>query len=361
MKNLTLKVSLLSLFFFSSVASATTEGIPDNYLIQGHSRPCCSFVSGIVSSSIGVFAITSPDKIDFHHFGGKARKEHTGIAYGCKTGFIDTAHMRDNIDWTGHLIKVLPELIGTEKEYPVRKEHVSRTLFMKRVDQSVLNEMTPEDYALLAQRISYDLSVWHEILTGMGISSFDPTGTFTDEMSTFSVEDDFSNLLGTYIGAAAALSPLPFDEAVPEIIQEKFREYEVVSSPMAKAAHQSVYKKWWKRGTLQIPNLKQVNKRHMTPYAEGVSTFRVPDPTVAGCAPLEGTAASLPVPTWSTKGRYLPDFYEIRIPVSKKIGKFVAPYLVSGPQFITQKDFPILISVLHEKYLGLFGEGFDRE
>lgn len=88
-------------------------------------RPCCAFGSDIGASIARLFPIPGyhipnvigPDEVGRHTFDsglvsmaldGRVDpafgREHNGLVYTCRGGFIDTAHVRDYADWAIYLV-----------------------------------------------------------------------------------------------------------------------------------------------------------------------------------------------------------------------------------------------------------------
>lgn len=144
-----------------------------------------------------------------------------GIAYTCRLGFIDIAHVRTGVDYTAYFhakIKAAMldrldfiELKGLEPSiykvtfhYPERWQDLSLAEFTRKIDSVAL---------LGGQYLTHISMTWHEILTWYGWT----VGAIpnAEKSSAFTYDDIISHLLGTEIAARAILHPtLPFNEAV---------------------------------------------------------------------------------------------------------------------------------------------------
>ncbi|EPO2325362.1 DUF4056 domain-containing protein [Escherichia coli] len=131
--------------------------------------------------------------------GGAA--EYNGIVWSAKGGFVDTAHVRDTADMTVSL-------------NPGREELVQRRL--------VFRAFTPpssprERYILaagMAARLAWQLAAWHEIAQWYG---FESVPGFSEEVSAFSPEDLWSNMLGARIAESLILSGHVSDRRMYEV------------------------------------------------------------------------------------------------------------------------------------------------
>jgi hypothetical protein len=191
-------------------------------------RTCCSFgteMQMVALPGIKLTEITSLDKIGAHHYLGD-QSEENGIVYTRRGGFIDMGHLRDQVDWTAYLyLQISKNKLVGELEMILGREGGEKTLNVK-----IPSSLTNNDLILLSGKITYDLSVWHEIATWFGASTI----PFVPERySSFSIEDAFSNLLGVTIGIKALQSELPYEVAVSEIIDETLKNLDVVSNETA--------------------------------------------------------------------------------------------------------------------------------
>ncbi|EBF9198800.1 DUF4056 domain-containing protein [Salmonella enterica] len=128
--------------------------------------------------------------------------ERNGIIYTSHGGFIDTAHVRDSADMTVFLFThLLPEL-GQAFILSPEDELAQRRI----VFSSFTPPSTPgERYALaawMAAHIAFQLAAWHEIAQWYGYES---VPGFPEDISAFSPEDLYSNLLGTRLAVSLIL------------------------------------------------------------------------------------------------------------------------------------------------------------
>jgi hypothetical protein len=299
-----------------------------------------------------------PENIGHHSFGGVGAgkrkngfsREQNGLTFSCKAGFIDLAHLRDNADWTAHLIWLLPKYLGTGQFAAVRREGgAKRGLFFPELPASEIRSLTESDIALIAQKISYEFSVWHEIITGLGAHV---TAPFVKEISSsFSVEDSFSNLLGTWLGARAALDARPYNDAMTEVLAETLEELRALPLEKTIEAHQAVKDIWWRQRIFPFKGVGM--KRQMQVYGE-LKPFIPAATGKFGCSPSD-QPITLAVP-----GVELDRYFQIRIVPNRPTGRKIRKILGRRVGFLTQKDFPALIEGVRERFSHFLEKDFDQ-
>lgn len=173
-------------------------------------RTCCGF--GVEIGFTGVpFAkktdITSREIMGTHTFMG-GRTEKNGNIYTRRGGFLDMGHLRDCADWTAYLYN----LIKASQHDPafarmeLRNEGGAKSLYL-----NAPKDLSEDQIIELAGKISYDMSLWHEISTWFG-ASYVPL--VPEKFSSFSPEDMYSNLMGVHMGMRAIKSNLGYNEAM---------------------------------------------------------------------------------------------------------------------------------------------------
>lgn len=125
------------------------------------------------------------------------KREHNGIVYTCRGGFLDTAHIRDFADFTWFLAARVEERLETGGTIELEDYGGRRRVTIHAVPLEKIREAGGTRLAIaVAARLSFDLSVWREIATWYGYESVPP---WSEKVSSFSPEDLYSNLLGTKI------------------------------------------------------------------------------------------------------------------------------------------------------------------
>lgn len=294
-------------------------------------RTCCSFGSEmqlIAIPGVKLTDITSIDKIGIHQYLGNAN-EKNGIIYTRRGGFIDMGHLRDQADWTAYLYTQIIGNRQTEKLSMV----LGREGGEKNLQVTIPSNMSNPDLILLAGKIAYDLSVWHEIATWFGASTI----PFVPERySSFSVEDAYSNLLGVKIGIQALQSELPYEMAVTNIISETLKSLDAVSNELETyMAMEAVRDIWWTRDK-KLPSGKVLLQRQLQVY-DCLQPWLVP-----GWIKPDQEKSELKVPEYTSGGQMLTKFYELDFRVNYKF-PFRKMFPERKDRNITQNDFDRLL------------------
>jgi hypothetical protein len=301
-------------------------------------RTCCSFGADLRVTAIPVKKvthITSLENLGPHQYLGNSQ-EGNGIIYTRRGGFIDLGHVRDQADWTAYLYGLI---IRNQAKGPVvqRLGHEGGT---KTLNLAVPAGLDSADARLLAARIAYDLSVWHEIATWFG-ASYVPL--VTERYSSFSIEDAYSNLLGVTLGMAAVQSHLPYEQAMTELLTQTLDQLQAV--PTAADTYQAmetVRNIWWTREK-KLPSGKILLERQVDVYS-ALKPMLVPGMAAPGV-----TARTLSLGESTRSGQLLSDLYELLIRPNYKFPmKEIFP--AENRTHITQKDFAVLLRQVEKEW-----------
>ncbi len=295
-------------------------------------RTCCTFGTDLRMSGIPfakISDIISLDLLGNHKFLSD-RYEGNGIIYTAKGGFLDIGHLRDCADLTAYYYVHILEL----KNHPTN----SNIVIGKEGGQKVLKLKIPADIdpniaLYTAANIAFDLSIWHEIATWFG-SSYVPL--LPERFSSFSPEDLYSNLLGTYIGIEAISSPLPYDEAMTQLLDNKLKELGVVSSETETyRAMRAVEGLWWTEVNA-LPSAKLLLQRNF-----GAETFIKPWLVPGFDLGIEPYTLQYP----SLANVNFDNYYELSIKANYRIpSKDI--YLDKKYKCITNSDFDYLVKYI---------------
>ncbi|WP_299211296.1 DUF4056 domain-containing protein [uncultured Aquimarina sp.] len=300
-------------------------------------RACCAFgydlkIWGVPFVSID--QVISIDELNEHHYMGN-KSEGTGTIYTNKGGFIDIGHLRDQIDWTRYLYTTILNSRGKgEVILPLRKEAGRKTLYL-----NVPAQLSNNDCILLAGKITYDLSLWHEISTWYGASTIP---FIPEKFSSFSVEDVYSNLLGIHIGMKTLHSELPFNQAATRIIESTLDSLDVVKTAKETYdAYDAINNKWY-TNKKRIPSKNITLKRDpdvlnsSRPWIVPNLVNNIDDPIV------------LEVPLLNSKGQLLTNFYKFTIDLNYR---FPVEEIFPGREsnLINQDDFGILLDTITDE------------
>jgi hypothetical protein len=297
-------------------------------------RTCCAFGTDLKLSILPGLKktdLTSIELMGKHHYLGH-HSEKNGILYTRRGGFIDFGHLRDLVDWTAYIYNLA-------KKSQERGE-IFLSLGFESGEKALMIKVPAtekeEDLVILAGRIAYDLSIWHEITSWFGASA---VPLLSEKFSSFSLEDTFSNLLGTKIAAAAILSDLPYDEAVTAIIHQTLIDLEAVSSiEESYQVMESVREIWWTR-KVPLPGNGIMIQRKLGAYST-MSPLLAP-----GWESKNQTPFQLSLPERTSDNIPLSEFYTISVDANNKV-----PIRKIFPErrdrMVTQNDFQVIIDYI---------------
>ena len=222
-------------------------------------RTCCGF--GVEIGIAGVpFAkktdITSREIMGTHTYMG-GRTEQNGIIYTRRGGFLDMGHLRDCADWTAYLYNLI-KASQTDPYY--RHIELRNEGGAKSLDLYVPNELNEEQIISLAGKISFDLSMWHEISTWFG-ASYVPL--IPEKFSSFSPEDMYSNLMGVHLGMRAIKNNLDYDSAMTVELSNMLDSLESVDTEDETYNAMLKVNEVWYTNQKKYPNKKVVLKRYI--------------------------------------------------------------------------------------------------
>ncbi len=312
--------------------SKHVEGVDLDKIPPRIIRACCAFGYDLKLWGVpfvNIDQVISIDDLGEHHYMGNKR-EGTGTIYTNRGGFIDIGHVRDQIDWTRYLYTTILNSRGKgEVILQLGKEAGRKNLYL-----NVPEQLDRSDCMLLAGKITYDLSLWHEISTWFGASAIP---LIPEKFSSFSVEDVYSNLLGIHIGMKTLYSELPFNDAATKLIGSTLDSLDVVKTAKETYdAYDAVHNKWY-TNKKRIPRTN-VTLRRDPDVLNSSRPWIVPDKTNA-----IGDSIVLEVPLLNSEGELLTDFYQFTIDLNRRFP--VEELFPSNPnRRINQDDFGVLLT-----------------
>jgi hypothetical protein len=296
-------------------------------------RTCCAFGTNLKIAGIPFAHMNTAiefTQIGTHKYlGGK--EEGNGILYTSKGGFIDLGHLREWADWTAFLyLHIKDSLVSINAFKSLGIEGGKRLLALSNTSELIEN-----DRLLLAGRIAFELSHWHEIATGCGVSA---VPFMSEKFSSFSPEDMYSNILGINLAIKAILSELTFDKAMTQLLNKELMDLGVVPSiEETYEALDQVENIWWSN-EFSVPNKKIMLKRS---YLESscVEPWLIP----LGSDTIQ--VAELEAPTCTVDGIDFSQYFTLNIKANRKI-----PIRKALPDHrgktISQLDFDLLIQYI---------------
>ncbi|MBK6940313.1 MAG: DUF4056 domain-containing protein [Planctomycetes bacterium] len=296
------------------------SGMPDEPAL----RPCCQ---------AGINGVLDPSALGTHVYGGGA-SEGIGFLYTDKGGLIDIAHARHCADMTGFLAFHAARLLGTGGS--IATIHTSVGLYDGpwTLNFTALNQSPDPDLCIrIAQRVAYELGVWHEIRTFWD----------SQEFSSFSPEDNFSNLVGTFVAADALRDPRPFDVAMTALLSSKLTALGAKPRADTVTFMNGVTTnpgRWFETGLV----FDRAVRRHF-----GALGTVVPWLAKGAIAP-----AGLAVPDHDAVGVALSAYYTLTIDATRS-GIPAVDYPGGAPRAITPSDFPHFIARARAQFLAAGG------
>lgn len=359
----------------------TQEEVPQ-IPIRTRLRPCCAFgtdlkvrVGAVPVPGFRIGNVIDRDEVGPHTYDSGAltrssqagsselgQLENNGLLYTCRGGFIDTAHVRDYVDWTTYLASELARNLntGTTIELPDeggRRRVVSRPIDQELIDRYGIARIAPP----VAQWIGFQLSIWHEIATWFGWSW---TETFPETASAFSPEDVYSNALGVKLfGALVTRSSTRTEHLYNSTVDSWFEAVIEHLGPVPRSVGvetmRSVDGHWWD-SSRRLPDKELTLRRHFD-IDDSVAPWLVP----AAWAPKSllaicGDAANpiaISIPD-GMMGEKFADWVSLQIEVDDNLAA-QAPFNEIG-RSVSQADFPRIIEAIRVQNREAFGPGADQ-
>ncbi len=350
--------------------------------IRENLRPCCAFgtdlkvrLGAVPVPGFRIGNIMEIDQVGPHTYDSGAltravqasanksvSRENNGLLYTCRGGFIDTAHVRDYVDWTTYLAAELARNLSRGVTIELPDEGGQRRIISQPVDPDLIDRYGVTRITLrLAQWIGFQLSVWHEIATWFGWSW---VKTFPETASAFSPEDLYSNMLGVKIIGALAerrsgRSEHLYNKAVDIWLALVLEHLQPVPQSVAIEAMHSIDGYWWD-SSRRLPD-KELTLRRNFDIDETVTPWLIP----SGRAPesLLEICGENPKPVAIAN----PDS-ALDIPLSKWVNLWIdvdddlaaqAPFSEIG-RTVSQADFPRIIEAIRAQNRDEFGPDADR-
>jgi hypothetical protein len=178
--------------------------------------------------------------------------EKNGIAYTCRGGHIDIAHVRigaDNVRWLYY--KVRKKLMNDERNLTFKLNVEPSMYFINFEYPPDWNTLSPQDKKKIADEVALEMSqyltftmtTWHEVLTWFGYKCM---AFLPEQPSAFSWEDIYSNLVGIRIGAQALKDEKHgYNIAVTIAIKKELEYLQVQSRRTARQAAEKMRGIWY--------------------------------------------------------------------------------------------------------------------
>lgn len=303
------------------------------------------------TNTIGT-SYTGPDIGNHSHKGGL---EDTGIAYTCKAGHIDLAHVRKAIDWTRYISQRAKKCLEKgENEFTFRMYEPS-VYHVKFLYPDNWKDRNPIE----KQRVSHSVAVevggymsfaaltWHEMLTWFGWKS---TWVVSEYASAFSWEDNFSNLLGAMVGKRALRSGIDdWDKAVTQTLEEALHDLMIQPKQISKKAAQLVQEEWYDGEFIFI----DMKKRHFDIGADDgiITPIVIP---VEECHGIEPEVFEVPqLHNAQKKG------FQIQLEIEPNTQREKIEKIVGADRVDIKNHFPLIIRYIRQGAVDRYGKDID--
>lgn len=247
----------------------------------------------------GGMAFPEPEDLGKHRYQSSGG-EKIGMLYTCRGGFIDVGHVREAADRTAYLQRLLYKaLLGgkTQVSYRIIEPSYYTAFITYPPGWSVLAEdqkkaLAFETSVQMAQTFTHWSLIWHEILTWFGFAS---SGLFSEQISAFSWEDTYSDLLGITLAGRVLRSGQSYNKGITEELNRAIKELDVQPASVARQAAGQIEGKWYSGGFYFFVEMKKRNFKTGLGF-EPVVPMLVPD-ICPGAIPRALSAPVLSSPT----------------------------------------------------------------
>ncbi len=357
--------------FFSGLDSQAIADVPEPQSL----RPCCIFgndvgvqVGRVPVPGYEVQNVLEISDLGTHQYnkgtvslqprGGERllSDEASGILYTCRGGFIDLAHVRDNADRTLYLASQIGRLAAAGGTIPLTGEGAERHIVLQPLNAGLVRAYgLREVVTSLAEWLSFQASIWHEITTWYGWSST----AFSERPSAFSLEDLYSNLVGVKITGAivrrhAAPSEVEYNRAATALLKDAPVKLGPLPRDASRRAFEYVDGIWWD-STKRVPDNQLVRHRYFN-IGPKLYPWKLVDAQpsatlLASRQEFDQACGS----DWTPLGLSVADrigdvpfrqMATLEIHPGELLVKNGFPFPKPGSNMVTQDDFPAVIDVI---------------
>ena len=343
-----------------------------NFAAPKKLRPCCAFGQDL-KARVGPVPVPffeqanvfGPDDLGPHGYDkGTLTREHNGLVYTCRGGFIDIAHVRDNADRTIFLtMQIVRALPGSATiEFP--EEGTLRRVLLRPVPAELLTRHGRWTVAAaIASWANLQLSTWHEVVTWYGWQSIKG---IDERLSAFSPEDIYSNALGINLAAGIIHnretgSREQYEQSMTSWLAEALRRLGAVPKAQARLAMTAVDGLWWD-SSKRVPDWDLVTRRdlHITsPLAPWLVADAVPD-SAALARMCDGQPGALKLVIHDQLGEAaLAELATVELEFKDWLPKRF-PVPADKGQIVTQADFPAILADVRREGEAQLGPHFDQ-
>jgi hypothetical protein len=204
---------------------------------------------GAYFGSVIEMTFAEPNDLGRHYYTVGLNHENLGMVYTCKAGFIDIGHLRESADRTKYVYDLAKKNIS-QQQRTFKFKVIDPAVYKVTIDYPYGWENFEEDYIIedislhLAQYIGHCSTIWHEIITWFHFKSH---GLFSENISSFSWEDTYSDLLGTHLAVQALKDRQNgYDDTMTMLIDRQIKLLGPLPPKTAKLAKKKITNKWFK-------------------------------------------------------------------------------------------------------------------
>jgi len=218
----------------------------------GYNTPQMRIGSMPFNTLYSPFEPLGPDDLGDHTYlprhatGLRENETSRGTLYTRRGGFLDIAHIRNSADLTRFCYEHILHTVEQDSAM-VRLMSAEPDIFLVHLNQfiNLTSEQQREAAPLVAARVAYLMTTWHEIATWFGYQGM---VVVTEKPSAFSYDDAPSHMVGVNV-AAEALQDHPdlnaFDQAFTRLLRDRLKALDAVPADEVKVIMRQVEGRWW--------------------------------------------------------------------------------------------------------------------
>lgn len=341
-----------------------------------HERTCCAFGmdlrTQLAEMDVPFFEISNiaaPDDLGRHIYDLTeipSTVERNGLVYTCRGGWIDTAHVRENADLTFFLARRIAPSIELGTTLHQHGQGADTTIVVAPVPRAIVErEGAMELASVIAAWIAYRVAVWHEISTWYG---YQTVAGFSEQLSAFSVEDLYSDVLGIRLGTAQLdderISTVQdYQQAMPRLLQATLARLGARPLEESEAIMVALDRHWWSSAR-RLPDVHLVMRRAFPPDDGEIHPWLVQDAFAPQHAPpIVGSACPRTAPRPIALVDRVGDV-DVRtwVDIEWHLGAWADatfPFHDASSRVVRERDLDALVIETRARMEQVLGAGFD--
>ena len=349
-------------------------------------RPCCAFgadlhveVGLVPVPGVEIGNLLGPEDLGPHRYDngylsmqrtdrrGRIGIENNGLIYTCRGGFLDLAHVRDNADNTLAIAAAVARGLETGTTLELPPQGAAIRIRVRPISAEAIAKHGRMQLSVgLAQWLSYQVSIWHEIATFYGYTSL---AAWPENLSAFSPEDLYSNELGIRLAggvilAKEARSDIEYGLSMDAWLARTLQRLEAVPLEDSRTAMTEVDGAWWD-SEKRIPDWTLVKRRQFD-TGPLLNPWRLEDArpgTKGDVEPLASCLDAAPPLAFRVRDGFAGALYRDYATAEFEVGDALVdagfPLPRPGTRRVDQEDFPVIIQEIRKATLETFGPGAD--